>query len=852
MQQSSLRAHRSAVVYPPPRRLMRSAVAALALYAGVLHGAQAVTTKVYCIGDSFQLGDVLATGNEGYSTNLDIRLRQGTYTIGSTDYQFIAPTTLRGGYTDATCTARNPNPYNTVVDLSGGSLSLTQPKGPSRASLTVDGLTFRHGTSVYFGAGTTNAISNDDGDLTVRRTRFTDLTGVGAYDTVGLSVATGSGLLENVLIDHIGIDGFPSCALGLNVDGASANFGVNFVTGDFDGPICLATGPSYYVTNTFVIDNSIFWHSGAGLPVVSSLLNNGTANLYVQIRDTLLHAIYDEKGDPYTFYNQIDADPKWIAPATGSYDLGPGSPALDAGFPQSSLGLPSNDMIGQARFLGPNPDLGALESNGSTNPTYYVSNTADSGAGSLRQAIIDANANKLDEGDIVFQLPGGCPQVIALASPLPDIVSPVRILGYSQAGSAPNQDPDLFEPTLCVLLKPVSGTLTTALRVPASASAGMLDVSGLGFGGFGQPLLLLGGSPHRIAGNQFGGNANGVSLPGAGLNAISVGLGYIGKIQIGGPTPGERNMIGGATENGINIQASVAMDPDRCQIVNNLIGTNQNAQAAVPNGWGVNLAGSGCAVIGNRIAGNKNDALWINGGNNNLIQRNLIGSDADGNSLGIQNAYGIRVSGNNNVIGGAASASALSGSVNANSIRYMLKGGIVVEGGNGNSIRGNRAYDNGAGLPIDLGADGPSANDDGDVDTGPNQLQNYATISAMKWLNGYPDPAAQKVTVAFFGELKSASAGAYKLDAYFYNGSCGPGLRGQAEVYRGSFALQVAAGATNSVFNYQMQLPNVAAGAAVALTVTDSNGNTSELGECFSIANATLLGDGIFKNGYEP
>ena len=102
-----------------------------------------------------------------------------------------------------------------------------------------------------------------------------------------------------------------------------------------------------------------------------------------------------------------------------------------------------------------------------------------------------------------------------------------------------------------------------------------------------------------------------------------------------------------------------------------------------------------------------------------------------------------------------------------------------------------------------------------------------------------------------FGELKSAIAGGYKLDAYFYNGGCTAGQRGVAQVYRGSFSISVAPGTTKTPFSAQMQLPNVAADAAVAFTATDSNGNTSELGECFPISQATLFIDDIFKNGYE-
>jgi predicted outer membrane repeat protein len=47
--------------------------------------------------------------------------------------------------------------------------------------------------------------------------------------------------------------------------------------------------------------------------------------------------------------------------------------------------------------------------------TFVVTTTADSGAGSLRQAILDANANA-DKDSIVFDLPGPGPHVIDLAS----------------------------------------------------------------------------------------------------------------------------------------------------------------------------------------------------------------------------------------------------------------------------------------------------------------------------------------------------------------------------------------------------------------------------------------------------
>ena len=74
--------------------------------------------------------------------------------------------------------------------------------------------------------------------------------------------------------------------------------------------------------------------------------------------------------------------------------------------------------------------------------TFTVTNTADSGAGSLRRAITDANtAAGLDT--IAFNVSGaGCAGsgvcTIAPTTQLPFFTSPVLIDGYTQPGSSPN------------------------------------------------------------------------------------------------------------------------------------------------------------------------------------------------------------------------------------------------------------------------------------------------------------------------------------------------------------------------------------------------------------------------------
>ena len=72
--------------------------------------------------------------------------------------------------------------------------------------------------------------------------------------------------------------------------------------------------------------------------------------------------------------------------------------------------------------------------------TFTVTNTNDSGAGSLRQAILDANARiGYDWTAIWFNIPGTAPFTIAPQSALPTITDPVVLAGFTQPGYTPGR-----------------------------------------------------------------------------------------------------------------------------------------------------------------------------------------------------------------------------------------------------------------------------------------------------------------------------------------------------------------------------------------------------------------------------
>src|SRR5262245_53559658 len=68
--------------------------------------------------------------------------------------------------------------------------------------------------------------------------------------------------------------------------------------------------------------------------------------------------------------------------------------------------------------------------------TFTVANTLDSGPGSFRQAILDANASAATPHTIRFAIPGTAPFTIAPQTPLPALVRPTAVDGTSQAGFA--------------------------------------------------------------------------------------------------------------------------------------------------------------------------------------------------------------------------------------------------------------------------------------------------------------------------------------------------------------------------------------------------------------------------------
>ena len=520
---------------------------------------------------------------------------------------------------------------------------------------------------------------------------------------------------------------------------------------------------------------------------------------------------------------------------------------------------------------------------GSEATTFTVTSTADSGAGSLRQAILDANG-AAGADTIEFAIVGSGVHTIAPASALPSITAQLTIDGYTQPGASANTNaPE--QGTNAVLLIEIDGTNTgvgtnaavlflapgaantvvrglainrgkyAGIRVsgtpgaviegnfigtdptgetalgnanfgillndgPSNATIGGTTpaarnvISGNGTGGinFGQNGTL-GGSGHHVQGNLIGTDATGGNEIGGAQDGIET-TGAATSVTIGGTTASSRNVVSGNGSYGIRLANGTGL-----VVQGNFIGTDVTGMASLGNhqygilaeAAGVTIGGS-AAGSGNVICGNATSGMSVNGAGA-VVQGNFIGTDlAAALSLGNSN-WGIGVFASGATIGGPAAGE-------GNVIAHNGNAGVAILGSvSGDAIRGNSIFANGT-VGIDLAADGVTANDAGDVDTGANGRQNYPILSSAT-------PQVPSGT-AVLGKFDSMASTAYTLD-FYVNPACAgrPHDFEEGLLYLGSTDV-VTDGAGHADVD-ELLAYTIEAGQPVTMTATDPAGSTSEL-----------------------
>ena len=278
-------------------------------------------------------------------------------------------------------------------------------------------------------------------------------------------------------------------------------------------------------------------------------------------------------------------------------------------------------------------------------PGFVVSNTLDSGDGSLRQAILNANA-RIGGDTITFAIPGSGVHSIAPATGLPAITDSVILDATTQPGYAGTP---LIE---------LNGTAAAASGLNLNASDSV--IRGFTINRFAGGGISVQGTNNRIEANWLGLNAAGTAASPNGNGIIVNSSGN----TIGGVTAAARNVISGNTIAGVQIAAPAA----RANVVTgNYIGTNPagvldlgNLQAGVIIIGEANVVGGLTPAERNIISGNNQTGVRLAlGATANIIQGNFIGTDVSG-TLSLANGEGVSVgvngasSASSNTIGGLA------------------------------------------------------------------------------------------------------------------------------------------------------------------------------------------------------
>src|SRR4051794_4003886 len=456
--------------------------------------------------------------------------------------------------------------------------------------------------------------------------------------------------------------------------------------------------------------------------------------------------------------------------------------------------------------------------------TFVVSSVADSGAGTLRQAIIDANT-AAGTDTITFAIAGAGLHTISPASNLPNITEAVIIDGYSQSGSSVNTLSLGDNAVLQIELNGANVSSGTGLNFNATVTGG--EVKGLLVTKWNNALLLNGAKNMTIDGNFFGTNAAGTATSAAAANGSAFFiLNTATGNTIGGATAAARNLISGGTTAGITLGNSGTANN---VVQNNYIGTNAAGTAALPNFTGISFNGAGANTIrGNVISGNNSNSNFSAGiqlentTSNTLVVGNKIGTSADGTAA-IPNTYGVQFT---DGFSGGANQNTIGTLAEPNVIAFNSRAGVTLQAftskvSRQNTIRYNSIFSNGT-LGIDLGDDGITPNDSGDGDAGLfNDLQNFPVITTAQFGAG---------TVTIAGTLSSMPSSTYAVQ-FFQSTACDASGAGEGQTYLGEATVTTAA---SGIGTFNVTFAGVSGGFATA-TATDSLGNTSEFSACAAI-----------------
>ncbi|NJL11701.1 MAG: hypothetical protein HC913_00860 [Microscillaceae bacterium] len=679
-------------------------------------------------------GNIISANDTGISSadvgilNLNIRNnRIGTDASGNVDLGNLFDG-IALGYID------NSTIENNVISANGGNGILIFSLGNNLQILNN-----QIGSNLAGNAALTNGQRGieffDSGSSTIRGNQISG----NGDDGLALIGAFNNIISENLIgTDLVGINPLPNGAAGIFVDGATSTnneFWGNIIGYNNGNGIQINAGSGNEIYANFIspdyFHNKIFCNAIEGIGLATGANGNQATPIIINANTTAIQGTCalctnGDLIDIYSDNSQACTPPSSLPQArvyVGQTIVVSGNWSLNSG---SFVNTPNvGDQITATSTLNAiprNTSEFALPITFAA-PSTTVTNTNNSGPGSLREAITNANlipgVNTID-----FNLPGG--GTLVLASALP-VITDELIMDFSTLGAnnfiingnglninilevnAPNFQ--LLGPNAVITNCIGSGLL---LR----AGSANFQVQGL--------LVNTCTEGIRVLGNISGGTLDNCTL-GLDITATSAAGNQVGIVLDACQNINLINsVISGNDNNGleiINLSSNILVQ-------NNRFGSNISGTAAIANNFGLTAFNAlNLSILDNLISGNTSGGINIDGlTGTNQITDNLVGTDVSGTTaisnggpgLNLLNSANVSIS-NNTFSGNGFYGAAMqdcseitfqNNRVGTNSTGTVAlantPGGVVVANGSnflldGNVISGN----NGPGLTMN-GADGVS------------------------------------------------------------------------------------------------------------------------------------------------